>query len=53
MESKTISKIWILDANLLVRRAKISLGVLLAYVRMLSKITAKYLLTKIEVKTFT
>ncbi|KAL6416707.1 hypothetical protein ACFW04_011470 [Cataglyphis niger] len=49
----TSSKIHILDASLLVRRAKISAGLLLAHARMLSKVTAKYLLTKIEVKTFT
>jgi len=46
-----ISKIRILDASLLVKRAKISLGVLFAHARMLSKITAKYFLTR--VKTFT
>jgi len=53
MESKTLSKIRILDASLLVRRAKISPGVLLTHIRMLSKTTAKYPLTKIKVKTFT
>ncbi|XP_018353060.1 PREDICTED: uncharacterized protein F54H12.2-like [Trachymyrmex septentrionalis] len=53
MESKTLSKIRILDASLLVRRAKISPGVLLAHARMLSKTTAKYPLTRVEVKTFT
>jgi len=37
MESKTISKICILDASLFVKRAKISSGVLLAHARMLSK----------------
>ncbi|KAL6418947.1 hypothetical protein ACFW04_014158 [Cataglyphis niger] len=49
----TLSKIHILDASLLVRRAKISAGLLLAHARMLTKVTAKYLLTKVEVKTFT
>ena len=49
MESKTISKIHILDASLLVRRAKISPGVLLAHARMLNKTTAKYPLTRVEV----
>jgi len=43
----------ILNANLLVNKAKISPGVLLAYARMLSKTTAKYFLTKVEVETFT
>ncbi|XP_072766276.1 uncharacterized protein F54H12.2-like [Anoplolepis gracilipes] len=52
MESNSISKIRILDASLLVRRAKISAGMLLAHARMLSKVTAKYPLTRVEVKTF-
>ncbi|XP_070157987.1 uncharacterized protein F54H12.2-like [Polyergus mexicanus] len=47
------SKIHILDASLLVRRVKISAGLLLAHARMLSKVTAKYPLTRVEVKTFT
>jgi len=51
MESKTISKIRILDANVFVRRTQISPGVLLAYARMLNN-TAKYSLTRVEVKTF-
>ena len=53
MESSSTSKIRILDASLLVRRAKISPGVLLAHAKMLSKTTAKYPLTRVEVKTFT
>lgn len=53
MESNSVSKIRLLDASLLVRRAKISPGVLLAHAKMLSKTTAKYPLTKVEVKTFT
>lgn len=53
METNSTSKISILDASLLVRRAKISPGVLLAHARMLSKTTAKYPLTRVEVKTFT
>jgi len=53
MESNGMSRIHILDATLLVRRAKISAGVLLAHARMLSKVTAKYPLTRVEVKTFT
>jgi len=52
METKSTSKIRILDASLIVRRAKISPGVLLAHARMLSKTTAKYPLTRVEVKTF-
>ncbi|XP_029666264.1 uncharacterized protein F54H12.2-like [Formica exsecta] len=47
------SKIHILDASLLVRRAKINAELLLAHARMLSKVTAKYPLTRVEVKTFT
>ncbi|XP_070170429.1 uncharacterized protein F54H12.2-like [Polyergus mexicanus] len=47
------SKIHILDASLLVRRAKISAGLLLAHARILSKVTAKYPLTRVEVQTFT
>ncbi|XP_070169688.1 uncharacterized protein [Polyergus mexicanus] len=47
------SKIHILDASLLVRRAKISARLLLAHVRMLSKVMAKYPLTRVKVKTFT
>ncbi|XP_074107773.1 uncharacterized protein LOC141533022 [Cotesia typhae] len=38
------------DASLLVRRAKISPGTLLAHARMLAKTTAKYPLTRVEVK---
>lgn len=53
MESSGTSKIHILDATLLVRRAKISSGLLLAHARMMSKVTAKYPLTRVEVKTFT
>ncbi|XP_071580632.1 uncharacterized protein F54H12.2-like [Temnothorax nylanderi] len=53
MENTSTSKIRILDASLLVRRAKISPGVLLAHASMLSKTTAKYPLTRVEVKTFT
>jgi len=53
METKSTSKMRILDASLIVRRAKISPGVLLAYARMLSKTTVKYPLMRVEVKTFT
>jgi len=51
IETKSVSKIRILDISLIVRKAKISLGVLLAHARMLSK--TKYPLTRVEVKTFT
>jgi len=53
MEKSTLSKIHILDASLLVRRVKISAGVLLAHAKLLSTTTAKYPLTRVEVKTFT
>ncbi|XP_024880599.1 uncharacterized protein F54H12.2-like [Temnothorax curvispinosus] len=53
MENTSTSKIRILDASLLVRRAKISPGILLAHAKMLSQTTAKYPLTRVEVKTFT
>ncbi|XP_011171651.3 uncharacterized protein F54H12.2-like [Solenopsis invicta] len=53
METNSMLKIRILDASLLVRRAKITPGVLLAHARMLSKTTAKYPLTRVKVKTFT
>ncbi|XP_011629840.1 uncharacterized protein F54H12.2-like [Pogonomyrmex barbatus] len=52
MEGNSTSKIRILDASLLIRRAKISPVVLLEHARMLSK-TTKYPLTRVEVKTFT
>jgi len=52
IKSKTISKIRILDASLLIKRAKISPGVLLAHARMLNKTTAKYVLMRAEIKTF-
>jgi len=42
-----------LDASLIVKRAKISSDVPLAHARMLSKTTAKYPLTRVEIKTFT
>ncbi|XP_011630928.1 uncharacterized protein F54H12.2-like [Pogonomyrmex barbatus] len=53
MEANSTSKIRILDASLLIRRAKISSGVLREHAIMLSKTTAKYPLTRVEVKTFT
>lgn len=41
------------EANLLVRRVKISPTILLAHAKALSKTTAKYPLTRVEVKPFT
>ncbi|XP_057335056.1 uncharacterized protein F54H12.2-like [Microplitis mediator] len=40
----------ITEASLIVRRAKISPGILLAHARMLAKTTVKYPLTRVEVK---
>jgi len=53
MEAKSTSKIRILDASLIIRRTKISLGILLAHAWILSKTTAKYPFTRVEVTTFT
>ncbi|XP_025997017.2 uncharacterized protein F54H12.2-like [Solenopsis invicta] len=44
-------EVHILDATLLVRRSKISPGILLAHAKALSKTTAKYPLTRVEVKS--
>ncbi|XP_031781024.1 uncharacterized protein F54H12.2-like [Nasonia vitripennis] len=41
------------EATLIVRRVKISPGVLLAHAQALSKTTAKYPITRVEVKSFT
>lgn len=46
-------KIEITEATLLVRRAKIAPGVLIAHAKMLAKTTAKYPITRVEVKAFT
>ncbi|XP_031779747.1 uncharacterized protein F54H12.2-like [Nasonia vitripennis] len=46
-------KVKILDASLRVRRAKINPGILLAHSKALSKGTAKFPLTRVEVKSFT
>ncbi|XP_011312415.1 uncharacterized protein F54H12.2-like [Fopius arisanus] len=45
-------KIAITEASLIVRRAKLSPGVLLAHAKTLAKTTAKYPLTRVEVKSF-
>ncbi|XP_031789026.1 uncharacterized protein F54H12.2-like [Nasonia vitripennis] len=46
-------KLSIKEATLIVRRVKISPGVLLAHAQALSKTTAKYPITRVEVKSFT
>ncbi|XP_020298873.1 uncharacterized protein F54H12.2-like, partial [Pseudomyrmex gracilis] len=53
MESTPQTRVRIVDATLIMRRAKLSAGVVLAHVKKLSKTTAKYLLTRVEVKSFT
>ncbi|XP_025156045.1 uncharacterized protein F54H12.2-like [Harpegnathos saltator] len=53
MEENTMSRIRILDATLLIRRARINPGILLAHMKMLTRTTAKYSLTRVEVKSFT
>lgn len=45
-------KVQIKDASLIVRRVKISPGVLLAHAQTLSRATAKYPVTRVEIKTF-
>ncbi|XP_018407679.1 PREDICTED: uncharacterized protein F54H12.2-like [Cyphomyrmex costatus] len=44
-------EVHIIDATLLVRRSKISPGMLLAHAKALAKTTAKYPLTRVEVKS--
>ncbi|XP_016845094.1 uncharacterized protein F54H12.2-like [Nasonia vitripennis] len=46
-------KLSIKEATLIVRRVKISPGVLLAHAQALSKTTSKYPITRVEVKSFT
>lgn len=43
----------IVEATLVVRRAKINPGIILAHARTLAKTTAKYPLTRVEVKAVT
>ncbi|XP_039312426.1 uncharacterized protein F54H12.2-like [Solenopsis invicta] len=50
-QTKRDFEVHILDATLLVRRSKISPGILLAHAKALSKTTAKYPLTRVEVKS--
>ncbi|EFN79148.1 Uncharacterized protein F54H12.2, partial [Harpegnathos saltator] len=52
MEGNTMSRIRILDATLLIRRARINPGILLVHTKMLTKTTVKYPLTRVEVKLF-
>lgn len=53
MDPSGIVNIYIEEANLLVRRVKINPGVLLAHAKALSKTTAKYPMTRVEVKAVT
>ncbi|XP_015608278.1 uncharacterized protein F54H12.2-like [Cephus cinctus] len=53
MDPKSECSLHITEATLLVRCAKMSPGILLAHSRMLSKTTAKYPLTGVEVKALT
>ncbi|XP_046752092.1 uncharacterized protein F54H12.2-like [Diprion similis] len=53
MEAENRHKLHILETSLLVRRVKISPGILLAHARTLAKGTAKYPVTRVEVKSFT
>lgn len=50
MSSSKHCKIRIVEASLLVRRTKIAPGILLAHARALTKATAKYPVTRVEVK---
>lgn len=45
-------KVQIVEASLIVRRVKISPGILIAHAKTLAKTTAKYPLTRVEVKSF-
>ncbi|XP_063975165.1 uncharacterized protein F54H12.2-like [Diachasmimorpha longicaudata] len=45
-------KVHIEEASLIVRRVKLSPGILIAHAKMLAKTTAKYPLTRVEVKSF-
>lgn len=53
MDGTNHFKVRIDEANLIMRRVKISPGVLLAHAKALSKTTAKYPLTRVEVKALT
>ena len=51
MDPTGVCDVRILEATLLVRRVKINPSILLAHSNLLSKATAKYPLTKVEIKT--
>ena len=53
MDPSEYFSVHIEEANLLVRRVKISRGILLAHAQSLSKTTAKYPITRVEVKAIT
>lgn len=53
MDPTNQSYLHIEEATLLIRRARISPGILLAHAKALSQGTAKYPLTRVEVKTLT
>lgn len=53
MEGTPYHRLHIVETSLLVRRVKISPGILLAHARTLAKGTAKYPVTRVEVKAFT
>ena len=53
MDPANAYTIHIEEANLLVRRVKISPSIMLAHAKALNKTTAKYPLTRVEVKSFT
>ena len=53
MDLSGVYTIHIADANLLIRRVKISPGVMLAHAKALSTSTAKYPLSRIKVKALT
>lgn len=53
MEEEPLHTLHIMDTSLLVRRVKISPGILLAHARTLAQGTAKYPVTRVEVKAFT
>lgn len=53
MESSNTHRLHIVEASLIIRRVSINPGVLLAHARALQQGTAKYPLTRVEVKTMT
>ena len=53
MDASEDGKLKIKEATLIVRRVKINPGILMAHTNALTKTTAKYPVTRVEVKTFT